>query len=93
MVLSDLRMPSISGISLTKEVRATRTERTAVEVVLLAAFVSVAARDEARQVGAFGLLSKPASVADIVAAVRGAMICANSRRMAAVAAGYRPTAP
>lgn len=87
VVLSDVRMPGMSGISLAKEIRATRTGRAAVEVVLLTAYLSWAEEAGARQIGAFALLTKPASVSEIVAAVRGAMICAHSRRLAAAAGG------
>lgn len=86
VVLSDVRMPGMSGVSLAREIRTTRTGRTAVEVVLLTGYLSMAEEAGAREVGAFGILTKPARVAHIISTVRGAMICANSRRMTAEAA-------
>jgi FixJ family two-component response regulator len=86
VVLTDIRMPGLSGIALAEQIMAARLPGRAVEVVLL---TGEASRDEVAQAmraGAFDLLLKGGRLDDIVAVLRRAMARALERRSAALAA-------
>src|SRR3954471_4951180 len=86
VVLTDIRMPGLSGIALAEQIMAARVPGRAVEVVLL---TGEASRDEVAQAmraGAFDLLLKGGALDDIVAVLRRAMARALERRSAALAA-------
>ncbi|MCB4822111.1 response regulator [Roseicella aerolata] len=86
VILTDIRMPGLSGIALAEQILASGLPSRAVEVVLLTGNASLDDATRALRAGAFDLLHKPARFADIAAVVRRALARAAGRRTAALAA-------
>ncbi len=86
VVLTDIRMPGLSGIALAEQIIAARPSSHGVEVVLM---TGQASRDEAMRairVGAFDFLQKPMRLHTVAAVVGRALARALERRSAALAA-------
>ena len=69
VVLTDLRMPGMDGLTLLQRIRAEHPE---VRVVLMTAFATVSTAVEALREGAFDYVQKPFDNADLVSVVRRA---------------------
>jgi DNA-binding NtrC family response regulator len=63
LVLSDIRMPGLSGVELHREIKRTRPD---LPVVLMTAFTADDHIDEATQAGVFTVLSKPFEIDDVI---------------------------
>ncbi len=70
LVLSDIRMPGLSGIDL---LRRLKTEDSQTEVVLMTAYASTESAIEAIKLGAFDYVTKPFQVDELVNIVRHAL--------------------
>ena len=70
VVVTDVALPGITGDVLTRELRRVRPS---LPVLLMTGFSHTVTPERARELGAAGLLHKPVSAADLVAAVRSAM--------------------
>ncbi len=69
-IVSDVRMPDLTGLDLLAALRCTRVET---PVILMTAFGDEEVRDEARSLGATAVLDKPFNLDELHAAVRKAM--------------------
>ena len=87
LVISDLRMAPMDGLTLFKEIK---TLQPALPVILLTAYASVETAIEALKNGAFDYLSKPFKVDEMLDTVRRAI---ESSKNAAAAAVTDPNAP
>jgi DNA-binding NtrC family response regulator len=70
LVLADIGLPGTSGLELCRTIAA-RSSRTV--VVLISGKIDLEAATEARAAGAYGFLSKPFDLADVIATVDGAL--------------------
>jgi DNA-binding NtrC family response regulator len=70
VVLLDLRMPGMDGLSVLKEIKARWPE---IEVVIITGYASVDTAKEAIQLGAFDYLAKPVFPDEIIKVANGAM--------------------
>jgi signal transduction histidine kinase len=66
VLLTDLRMPKVGGIELTREARAHRDESHALEVVLLTGHGTMENAAEAVRVGAFDFIFKPVDMRQLL---------------------------
>lgn len=82
-VLTDIRMPGATGLALAQRLLAARSERDAVELVLMTGHATVEDAAAAVRAGAFDFLQKPFSVKDAVGRVTAAVDRAVERRSAA----------
>ena len=87
LVISDLRMSPMDGLTLFKEIKSLQPE---LPVILLTAYASVETAIEALKNGAFDYLSKPFKVDEMLDTVKRAI---ESSRNAAAAAVADPNAP
>jgi len=87
LVISDLRMSPMDGLTLFKEIKALQPE---LPVILLTAYASVETAIEALKNGAFDYLSKPFKVDEMLDTVKRAI---ESSKNAAAAAVTDPNAP
>jgi two-component sensor histidine kinase len=86
VVLTDIRMPGLSGIALAEQILAVRAPGRAVEVVLLTAKASLDDATRAMRAGAFDLLLKSRGLDTVAATVGRALERALERRSAELAA-------
>lgn len=84
-VLTDIRMPHVTGLTLASQIMGARGEADAVEVVLMTGHGSVESATEAVRSGAFDFLRKPMVLADVLSVVRRAHAKAAKRREAEAA--------
>jgi two-component system response regulator HydG len=70
LILLDLRMPGISGMTLLQEIRAQHPE---IAIVVMTAFASVPSAVEAMRIGAVDYLTKPFALTDLVHVLERAM--------------------
>lgn len=70
VVLLDLRMPGMDGISVLKTIKEKWPE---IEVVVITGYPSIETAKEAIQLGAYDYLAKPADPGDIVKVTSGAV--------------------
>ena len=80
VVLTDLRMPFMDGLSLANRVMDSRSDADAVEVVLMTGHGNVQNAAEAVRAGAFDFLQKPMKLGDLLDVVRRAHAKAQGRR-------------
>lgn len=71
VVLLDLRMPGMDGISVLKAIKEKWPE---IEVVVITGYPSIETAKEAIQLGAYDYLAKPADPADIMKVTSGAVM-------------------
>jgi len=83
VVLTDIRMPGLSGIALAEQILGAPATRPAVEVVLLTGEASLDDATRAIRAGAFDLLLKSMPLPELVAVVGRALVRALERRSAA----------
>ena len=69
VALVDLKMPGIDGLEVLRKVKATRPE---IEVIILTGHGSEKEEEEARRLGAFEYLQKPADTSELLGTVRSA---------------------
>lgn len=74
VVISDIRMPDMSGIDLLKRIKA---QRPALPVVLITAFASMETAIAAMQEGAWDYLTKPFRLDEVRRVLRNALSCAD----------------
>ncbi|MFN8176810.1 MAG: response regulator [bacterium] len=67
LLVTDIRMPGMSGIELIREVRAQRPE---VEIIVITGYATIGGAVEALQVGAWDYLAKPFTDEELFQAVR-----------------------
>ena len=70
LVLLDIEMPGISGIEVTRQLRATQSERIYLPIILLTAKTDAASKLEGLQAGATDFLTKPFDPHELVARIR-----------------------
>jgi DNA-binding NtrC family response regulator len=70
LVLCDLMLPDRSGVEV---LRALRSARPGLPVIMMTGYAAAEARDDARRSGAAGFLAKPFDESELLAAVRGAL--------------------
>ncbi len=80
VVLTDIRMPLMTGLSLTSQIMQARTDADAVEVVLMTGHGNVDNAAQAVRAGAFDYLRKPMALAETLTVVRRAHAKAVGRR-------------
>ena len=80
VVLTDIRMPSVDGLTLAKRILMARGDEDAIEVVLMTGHGSVENAAEAVRAGAFDFLRKPMMLDDVLAVLRRAFAKAIGRR-------------
>lgn len=79
LIVSDIRMPGLDGMTLLEEVKRTRPE---IEIVLMTAFAEVGQAVEAMKRGALDYLTKPFDPDEAVAVVQRALELQDLRREA-----------
>lgn len=82
VVLTDIRMPALDGISLAKRLMRSRGDADAVEVILMTGHANLENATQAVRAGVFDFLSKPMILEDMLRAVRRADAKARARRNA-----------
>ena len=85
VMLTDIKMPDMDGLTLTALAQNMRPDATALEVVALTGGRSPAVASEAVSEGIFAFLHKPIRVQPLLEALRGAHAAAVSRRQGAAA--------
>ena len=85
VIVSDITMPGMAGYEMAQAVRQSRGEENALEVVLMTGR-SRMTQDEAERYGAYSVLYKPFTVAEMTQAVMQALESARQRRRAAATA-------
>ena len=70
VVVTDLKMPGLNGLELLKAIRTVRPE---VEVILMTAYGTVETAVDAMKVGAYDYVTKPLKRNEIVSSVRKAL--------------------
>lgn len=70
LVLLDIEMPGISGLEVTRQLRATQSERVFLPIILLTAKTDPASKLEGLQAGATDFLTKPFDPHELVARIR-----------------------
>ena len=70
VVLTDMRMPGMSGMELVREIHTSRPET---QVILMTAFGSIDVAVEAMKAGAYHFVTKPVKLSEVVALVRKAL--------------------
>lgn len=84
VLLTDIRMPGITGLDLAQQALAGRDAIDALEVLLITGYATPAQGIAANRIGAFGLLPKPVRAARLGALVQAALASAAARRRAAL---------
>ena len=69
LILMDVQMPTVDGLTAAREIRASSYPSRAVPIIALTAFAQPADRDAARSAGMTDYLSKPIRLADLSAAI------------------------
>jgi len=87
LVITDLRMPKVSGMDLVRHVRENHADT---EVIMITGYASVPGAVEAMQTGAHEYLAKPVTGPELLAAVRRAIDRLRLRRPAAKRASAAP---
>ncbi len=87
LVITDLRMPKISGMDLVRHVRENHAD---VEIIMITGYASVPGAVEAMQAGAHEYLAKPFTDAELLAATRRAMDRLRLRQPVALRASTAP---
>ena len=82
VVLTDIRMPDLDGISLATRLRGARSEADATEVVLMTGHANLDNATEAVRAGVFDFLRKPMLLDDMLVVIRRAHAKAQARREA-----------
>jgi len=82
VVLTDIRMPFMDGLTLAAHIMKSRGDAEAIEVVLMTGHASVESAAEAVRAGAFDFLSKPMVLTEVVAVLQRAHAKAAARRAA-----------
>ena len=85
LVITDLRMPKVSGLDLVRHVRENHAD---MEVIMVTGYASVPGAVEAMQTGAHEYLAKPFTDAELLAATRRAIDRLRLRRPVAQRASY-----
>lgn len=82
VLVSDIRMPSLDGFDLMKRLDLPREGEGALEVVLMTGHGTKEDIEQARQVGAFGVLHKPFKISEAIELVSRAVSQALQKRTA-----------
>ncbi len=90
VVLTDIRMPFMGGLTLAAHIMKSRGDAEAIEVVLMTGHASAASAAEAVRAGAFDFLRKPMVLSEVVAVLQRAHAKAAARRAALNLAGDTP---
>ncbi len=80
VLMTDLDMPSLNGLELAERILTARTDKDALEVVLLTAHADLDAAIAAMRIGVFDLLRKPARIATVKDTLERAHRKASDRR-------------
>lgn len=83
VVLTDIRMPEKSGISLASELLWNREESVALEVVVMTGGATAEAAIDAVRIRAFDFIRKPFRIGEVVEVIRRAAASARARRQRA----------
>lgn len=82
VIVLDLKMPGLHGIDVLKEIKKTRTE---IQVIILTGHGTEQDEEEARKLGGFDFLHKPADIDLLVAKIKEAFQEKLERAMTAIA--------
>lgn len=81
LVITDLRMPYLDGLSVLRQSKALQPD---LPVILLTAYGSEETTVEAVEAGVFDYLSKPFKVADLLATIKRALMAKNRQQACAL---------